>query len=114
MGIDGRLLFGDSILINPYYMPKHMFNFLTKLSYKYSYLFEYNYMDGIDRNKEIIIWGETPTILFLVDTVNRRPLIINNKEQLSFMRPVCIQNQCELNLDNIKIWMPSYTDFTIQ
>lgn len=110
MGIDGRLLYGDGILINPYYIPDDMFDFLSKLSDKYPYLFEYNYMDGVNRNKDIIIWGENPTYLFPVDTGNRTPLIIDNKNQLSRMKPIFNM----MNLDDNEIWSPSYGDFTIQ
>ncbi len=110
MGIDGRLLVGDGIFINPYYLPDNLFNFLDNLARKYPYLFEYNYMDGITRNQNIIIWGQYPTTLFPVDAYDRRPLIINNSDQLALMNTA--EDRVDLNQKGL--WEPSYNDFTIR
>lgn len=109
MGVDGRLLMGDGIMINPYYIPKNIIQFLEYLVDKYPTILEYNYMHGVSRNYNIIAWGEEPIYLFPVDTVDRRP-IINNNEQLPLMKPTING----INLDDKKIWEPSYEDFTIR
>ena len=110
MGVDGRLLIGDAIWINTYYLPDNILDYLSRLTDKYPSLFEYNYMDGVVRNHDILIWAEEPTYLFPVETIDRRPLIINSEEQLKLMIPTAKG----INLDDRKIWDASYGDFTIR
>ena len=109
MGIDGRLFYGDGVLINTAHLPENYMQALNYFSNKYPNLLEYNHMNEL-KDQAIIIWGEEPTYLFPVNTYNRRPLIINSNKHLELMTPT---NE-GMNLDTTEIWDPSYDDFVVQ
>lgn len=110
MGIDGRLLLGDGIMVNTTYLPDNLFDFLAELGSKYLEIFEYDRMNGPTRSDTLIFWGSKPTMLFPVDTVDRRPLIINSSKQLPMMKPVYNQHKrsYEMDLNSKDLWTPSY------
>src|SRR3990172_2703086 len=117
MGINGRLLMGDGIWVNLTYLPPEWFDYLNQLWEKYPYLFEVNQMDGPTQKSSIIFWGQQPTVLFPVDTYDRRPLVINQPHQNDLIRPIAEPSRANpegVFLDDEKIWEPSYGDFEIR
>ena len=111
MGLNGRLLIGTGILINPVYLPEEWVQFCQSLSDKYADLFEFNRMDGISKNDAFLIWKDKPEVIFPSNILSpRRPLIINSTDQLKLMKPSG-ESMC---LDNEQLWNPSYENFIIQ
>lgn len=109
MGIDGRLLLGNGIMINPLYLPKEYITFLELLLEKYPDIFTYNRMNNI-KEEPLIIWGSEIVKLFPGNSGDRRPLIINNNDLLKHMNPL----ENDMNLDSEELWVPSYQDFIIR
>lgn len=109
MGINGRLLRGNGILINTYYLPQDWIDFIESLIMKYNNLVEHNAMSTLKEKSEVILWEAEPEVMF-PEGCDRRPLIINRQEQREMMRPT----PESLDLDNSELWNPSYEDFTIQ
>ncbi|SNW62104.1 Hypothetical protein ORPV_200 [Orpheovirus IHUMI-LCC2] len=113
MGVDGRLQLADGIFINLYYIPDDAFKFIDTLMNKYSNMFEYNRMDDPGKNMIVILFlrnDVSPQYIYPIENYySRRPLIINNKEQLKLLKPKDILPNTEQE-DN-KLWNPSYEDF---
>lgn len=110
MGIDGKITTGSGVLINPFYLSDTHFKFLVELSEKYESLLDCDGLNGVTRKSPIIVWEDRSRSLFPVGTSDRRPLILNDEKQLEAMRPT----DEKMNLDNEKVWEPSYSEFVIR
>jgi len=121
MGIDGRLLVGDGIWLNCAHLPQETIKYLNELWHKYLDVMELNKMDEINEQSTIIFWGENPENLFVGP--GRRPLIINQPNQIELIKPIDHNNSEKhvwgmgvdegVDLDNKELWKPSYVDFDI-
>lgn len=110
MGVDGRLLMGNGIWVNPKHLPKEWLSFLETLGEKYSDLFEFDRMSGLE-SRDLIFLNNTPIEIFSeLKSGSRRPLIINDSSQLTSMVPTTYGP----DVNSKEIWGPSYNMFTIR
>ena len=108
MGINGKLLLGNGIWVNPRHLPEEWLTFLNELEGKYGDLFEFDRINGI-QSMDVLFWVQAPTQL-KIQPGWRRPLIINESSQLDLMRPT--PHGPDTNSE--EVWAPSYGSFTIQ
>lgn len=116
MGIDGRLLMGEGVMINPFYLSDDQIDKIGKIVDEYEDIIEFNRMDGISRTNPLLIWSSEP--MNLRSGIDRRPLIINNSTQMEEMKPMnyksIIQDISFMDQNSKKLWEPSYGDFLVK
>jgi len=104
MGVDGSMLLGNGIMINPLYLDPSTVDYLVFLIDKYPDLFSSEVYED-PRSWAIMVWAEEPKDI--KTSYNRRPLIIDSSQILSSMRPT--QDGMDLNIQDA-----SYKQFIVR
>jgi len=107
MGVDATIYWGDAVVVNPYYLneeqKKYIDDFLSDKDVPDTVLC-YGLMDA-PSVQLLTFWVTPPQQIFPGD--DRRPLVINNNNQLKLMKPT--PDGPDINTD--KLWNPSYESF---
>jgi hypothetical protein len=85
MGLNGVVSVGRGILVNPHYMPPQMLEILNRLDDVYDQLFQYS-RTRIINERVFVVWCDEPTVIFPVESTDRRPHIIKEDDG-AFLQP---------------------------